>query len=129
MKYSDIYFDALRTGLSDLSESKEMQFHRWSGGIEGEMSTFEEAVCLTFDDSGLAKVVDSARDASTIPAEVNSLVDSLSNHLFSIPENLSVEELCSHPEMVHVRIKARKLLDVFGAELVVPTTDREVERK
>jgi hypothetical protein len=113
MKYSDINFDALKTGLSDLSESEEMQLHRWTGGIEGEMSTFDEAVCITFDNSGLSKVMDSVRDASTIPSEVRLLAKSLSNHIFSVPSYLSVEEFCAHPEMVNVRIEARKLLDIL----------------
>lgn len=53
-------------GLEELAD-RELQERLWTGGIDGEMSSFVEAAISMLDDSGLSRIIDLNRPSDEMP--------------------------------------------------------------
>ena len=96
-------------GLHELSD-RARQEALWVNGIN-EMSSFSEAICEVFDDSGLMRALEKDEVASPL-RDMFLRLDSLIEH---VPEDAKPEDVISHPAMNGVRQAARKLLDHLEA--------------
>lgn len=75
------------------------------------MSSFEEAQCGVFDDSGLGKMLDRKKVTEEYGAEVEKIASLLRSLCRSAPTNLMPHELISSAQLVEIRKVARKLLE------------------
>ncbi|MER2510259.1 MAG: hypothetical protein ABTQ27_16100 [Amaricoccus sp.] len=96
-------------GLEELSD-KELQERLWTGNVDGEMSSFVEAICSIFDDSGLGKVLDSSEISDQISSEVREKAIHLSRLVRLVPQSAAPLDLIQHPAMNDVRSMALELL-------------------
>jgi hypothetical protein len=98
--------DALRE-LSDES----LQRRRWLSSGEGEVSSFTEAVCQLFDDSGLGDELDKGREifGHSIDDGLRQFVVML-RRLQHLERTISPASLIEHADMAAVRARARELL-------------------
>jgi hypothetical protein len=99
-------------GLEELSDL-EFQKRVWTGRSDGEMSTFEEAICATFDDSGLGIALDSERKRAELPSALCDVAMKLDSLVKKVPRGLSPMETISHPKMSDVREVAKKMLMIL----------------
>jgi hypothetical protein len=104
-------------GLEELSD-RDFQEHVWLGKSENEMSSFVEAVCHTFDDSGLADSLDSERKSALMEPGVRNSALQLAQLIKKIPQSLPQDEIINHPAMQEVRLKAGEIL------LILKTSNR-----
>jgi hypothetical protein len=104
--------EILLWGLEELSD-KNFQERVWLGKSVGEMSSFDEAVCATFDDSGLGILLDSDRRRTEIPPDQRELAIKLSRLVKKIPRGRSPSEVIDHPAMQSVRETAKELLMIL----------------
>lgn len=101
-------------GLEELA-SLEEQNRLWIGNSTEEMSTYEEAVCHVFDDSGLGAELDSLEKRKRYQAEFLNLTNELrSVTRGSTLRNLPPTELIETKEMEVIRSLSKKLLDYVG---------------
>ena len=107
----DLNMEGILRGLEELSNQSE-QKRLWAGiGNDGEeISSFAEAVCWTFDDSGLSMLLERGGISERIPPAQIENLRQLSLLCKSIPSQLSPEEEISHPIMAEVRLGAAKIL-------------------
>ena len=96
-------------GLEELSD-RDMQERIWLGNSPGEMSSFVEAICSTFDDSGLGAALDSNRDKVEISPELREKALQLDRLIKSVPQTLAEIEIINHPVMQEIRIIAGEML-------------------
>ncbi len=101
-------------GLEELSD-RDYQERVWLGNSPGEMSTFEEAVCQTFNDSGFGAVLDSERKRAELSPVLRELGMKLRRLLKKVPYDLSPLEEINHPAMKDVRETAKEMLVVLKA--------------
>lgn len=96
-------------GLEELSD-RDRQEKVWTGKAVGEMSSFVEAICSTFDDSGLARVLDAKRPIDTLSPEIEEKARQLDRVIRGIPQSGPPLEIIEHPAMNDVRVLAAELL-------------------
>jgi hypothetical protein len=103
--------DALRE-LSDES----LQRRRWLSSGEGEVSSFTEAVCQLFDDSGLGDELDKGREVfgHSIDDSLRQF-DMMLSRLHDLERTISRESFIEHPEMAAVRSRASGLVRQLSA--------------
>lgn len=107
--------DRILDCLRDLTD-RELQLRLWTGrGSNGEMWTFEEAVCQLYDDTGLGDALDQGCTGYSPEAE-GSLRDLL-RLLNRVPADASPESQVDHPAMIKARTAAGVALRAVGASL------------
>lgn len=101
-------------GLEELSDKAEQE-RLWLGdGKSGqEVSSFHEAVCCTFDDTGLSILMEEGMESETISTAQFESIKQLLALCKSIPSHLSPRETIDRPDMVEVRKLAEKILATF----------------
>ena len=103
----------LRDSLSELA-SQDLQERYWLHGAEfNEISSFEEAICGVFDDSGLSRAIDTGWVAKNVAVEVRSVIAELDKAVGLVPQGQAPEVVISHPAMDEVREVAGRLLGLF----------------
>lgn len=102
-------------GLQELA-NKEMQMRYWVYGNDNEMSSFEEAICMVFDDAGLTRAMEKGYLKKNFSEELCRKVSELDKALDSIPQNVRPEEQIENPYMETVRAIAQDLLILFSKE-------------
>lgn len=102
----------LLDSLNELA-SEELQWKLWVHGNDNLMSSFTEAVCGVFDDSGLDRAKKTGYLANNFPVEICVLVDRLYKLIRKVPDNLKPEETINHPEMQSIRLVSYELLNFF----------------
>ena len=106
-----INYTPLLVGLEELA-TIEIQHSRWVEG-KNEISSFTEAICQVFDDSHLAKAIDSGHLANEFSNEIFSNVTKLDKLIDSIPEFESPQVIIEHPKMKNIRNLAQELFMQF----------------
>jgi hypothetical protein len=96
-------------GLEELSD-RDLQEKLWTGKMDGEMSSFVEAICSTFNDSGLASILDSERSIDQISSEIKEKALQLNRSIKRVPQSATTSEIIEHPAMNDVRVLAAELL-------------------
>lgn len=102
--------------LKELGD-RELQETLWMAKIPGKMSTFDEAWCGAFDDSGLAIAMESYALEREYSQEICLKCHELHRLLHHIqrqlPRNVSDLKVIQHPEMDAVRAIANDLAQLF----------------
>jgi hypothetical protein len=108
--------DAIVECLTELSDES-LQRRRWlaegvdpSGAVE--MSSFEEAVCGLFDDTGLSGALE--KGATGFGEDVDRQLRELHKLLNPIDSRRSPKEIMSDPRMARVRKISSDLLRMIG---------------
>ena len=96
-------------GLEELSD-RALQEKLWLGKCEGEMSTFDEAICTTFDDSGFGDALDSPANKFGLSEVLREKANRLRALIHKIPHTLDDKDIIIHPQMDSVRSAASELL-------------------
>lgn len=99
-------------GLEELSD-RDFQERVWLGKSEDEMSSFVEAVCTTFDDSGLGIALDSEAKRAELPPRLYEMANKLNRLIAKVPQGLSPSEIVNHPAMADVREAAKEMLMIL----------------
>jgi hypothetical protein len=107
--------DVLRWCIEELA-SRDEQERLWLGRSQNEMSSFEEAVCGVFDDSGLTRAFESGYLEKNYSDEFCGKVNELHRAIHSVPEKLRPQEIIDHPRMEKIRILAREMLEMLSKE-------------
>jgi hypothetical protein len=94
-------------GLTELSD-EHLQSRLWTGKIEGQMSSFTEAMCSVFDDSGFQDTVENQGQYFGLSID-NQILD-LGNLAQSIDQNIDPAELVETLEMRAIRALAQHIL-------------------
>lgn len=94
--------DSLIWGLEELSD-RELQQRLWTGEVDGEISSFTEAICSTFDDSGLGLILDSGQPTDQISAEAMLKAVQLDYVIKKIPQSVASLDIICHAAMEDVR--------------------------
>lgn len=103
-----IDFDRVREALEELC-SRDRQFILWTGRGNGKkISSFVEASCSVFDDSGLGDVL--RTESSALDAELRALFVELSQALNQIDEDQDPDVMIASDEMEQVRRLATQVL-------------------
>jgi hypothetical protein len=95
--------------LEELSD-REIQESVWLGNSEGEISSFVEAYSRTFDDTGLAILLDKGGESDQLTPDIVEKANMLDALLKRIPQSLSEIEIIDHPAMRKARIAAAEML-------------------
>jgi hypothetical protein len=107
--------------LLELSDET-LQRRRWLSSGEGEVSSFTEAVCELFDDSGLGHELDRGR--AVFGAEVDDFLRRFGTTLRDLgrlDRSLPPATLIAHPEMVAARAFAKAILVQISHEPIDDT--------
>lgn len=96
-------------GLEELSD-RDLQEKLWTGKVDGEMSSFVEAISSTFDDSGLGRILDSDQPTDQISPEVKEKATRLDRLIKRVPQSAAPLDVIQHPVMDDVRVLAAELL-------------------
>ena len=107
----DLNIEDIIWGLKELSDKSEQE-RLWAGiGNDGdEISSFTEAICCTFDHTGLSKLIEKGGTSERIPPSQIQELEQLSILCKSIPNQLSPMEEIDHPLMIKVRFAAARIL-------------------
>jgi hypothetical protein len=82
----------------------------WLPSDDPRISSFEEAVAQTYDDSGLSIALDKSMAAEVVGAEAVARLEDLLRVLHSVDSDCPVEDLIASPEMEEVRGRAAAAL-------------------
>jgi hypothetical protein len=96
--------------LLELSD-KELQRRRWLSRGDGEVSSFSEAICQLFDDTGLGHELERGRVIFSF--EMDELLRQFEASLKaagSLDRKLSRDEFISHPDMAAIRAISTAIL-------------------
>jgi hypothetical protein len=101
--------------IDSLEELSDEKFHTalWSGKMKGMQSSFTEAVCILFDDSGLGIELDSGDFERNHSSELYLSVCSLRVLLREIDDSGTPEQTLRNPKMRQVREAANALKKLF----------------
>lgn len=110
MNINDINLEVLKWNLEEMA-SLEEQRQLWLARRKGEMSTFEEACCGIFDDSGLSRAMDKGLVEDYYGNEVAQKVEILNHLIDKVPDNLNPNDLIEHPIMCQIRQAAKEVLE------------------
>jgi len=83
----------------------------WAGRSPTEMSSFSEAVCGLFDDSGLGDALD--RDGTVFTDEIDGLFRELDVAIHKVDASCPAERFIRSPEMARVRRWSAHLLSLL----------------
>lgn len=86
----------------------------WATFAAPEQSSFEEAVCGLYDDSGLGNELDKSHAVFSAVADAKLRV--LGDKLSAIDSNRAPLEIIKDPKMEEVRVLARELLDLLAKQ-------------
>jgi len=100
----------LKWSLEELSNI-EQQRRLWLGQSKDEMSSFEEACCGVFDDSGLTRAFDKGLVERDYGEGVASMVKELGVLVGSVESNLSPKDVIQHRAMTRMRSLSKELLE------------------
>jgi hypothetical protein len=103
----------LREGLEELA-SLPLQRQLWLSAESP--CSFVEAVCQTYDDSGLSDAIDSPATVEALGADAVRLLQELSRALKRVDDTLSEDELIVSEPMDRVRELAAAALAAIGRE-------------
>ena len=101
--------NTLRCRLEELADEAE-QKRLWLGGSTDEMSSFSEAQCGVFNDSGLGRMLDKGVVASEFGPDVAKLALELRSLCKMIPTNVPETEVIDDEVMLLIRVVANQLL-------------------
>ena len=107
-----VYRQGLLEALRELS-SREAQEALWLRGDPENISSFTEAICRVFDDSGLTRALESGRLQAVVSEELLQKLVQLHDSIRLIPEASSPTTILEHPGMESVRALAGELLRLF----------------
>lgn len=114
----NVYMKTVLKKLEELSD-RSIQGRLWlSDGSSGEVSSFEEACCGLFNDSGL--IIALERGETGLPEDVNQKLRELDTQLERVDERYGMlpdEPLIQVPEMVKVRQLAAEALALIRRTL------------
>lgn len=91
-------------GLKELSDSN-LQQRLWIDGND-EMSSYTEAICMIFDDSGLGLSI----EKGSLDEPLLRSFKELGEVIDTIPENEAPENIMSHPNMPKLQQLASKII-------------------
>jgi hypothetical protein len=106
---------SLLDGLRELA-SLDLQIRLWLDGEDDQMSSFTEAICKVFDDSGLTRIVEANELKKYFPDEICSRINNLDRLINCVPEFAEPHEIVEHPEMNQIRLVAAELLKLLGTK-------------
>ena len=103
--------DKQRVGLAleELANREEQERLWLSDGSSGEVSSFTEAICGLYDDSGLSRALDSGE----LSDELSKRFCELSRRIDRMPQDISPQEQIDHPAMKEISIIAREILAMW----------------
>lgn len=107
-----IYLAALREGLTELA-SEELQRQLWLSSDGRGVSSFDEAVSRTYDDSGLSVALEKGDAAERLAPQAVECLQQLRRALQSVDRSLAVEKLIASKGMTTVREVAKSALDAM----------------
>jgi hypothetical protein len=99
--------NTLQWALEELS-SHSLQENLWLGKIDGQMSSFSEAKCGVFDDSGLGEALTNQK--SGLPPQFVNKAKQFQRLLSQINSDADPTNLLANPKMADVRAAAAELL-------------------
>lgn len=102
------------SGLEELADLK-VQEKLWTGKIEGQIGSVEEAFCRVFDDSSLGRVLDSKKERDRLPAALRDKAVELDRAGRKIPDGADPWDVIKNPAMNDVRALAAELLALVKA--------------
>lgn len=105
-----VNIDVARWSLEELASIEE-QKRLWLGASTGEMSSFEEACCGVFDDSGVTRALDKGFLLQNYGSEIVGQFESLNASIQKVPSNLKPSDLIDLPLMDEIRSKAKLILE------------------
>lgn len=91
-------------GLKELSDSN-LQQRLWVDGND-EMSSYTEAICMIFDDSGLGLSI----EKGSLDEPLLGSFKELDEVIDTIPENETPEDIMGHPNMPKLQQVASKII-------------------
>ena len=106
-----IHEQSLLEGLLELSDET-VQENLWDNadGNTDEMSSYEEAICFVFDDSGASRAFEKGQLETVYGADFTKRFARLDSLVGSIPIELSSKEIIKHPRMEEIREVASELV-------------------
>jgi len=114
-----IHEQSLLEGLLELSD-KTMQENLWDNADENidEMSSYGEAVCFVFDDSGASRAFEKGQLETVYGADFTEKFAQLDSLVCLVPMELSPKEIIEHPRMVEIREVAGELVRLLENETI-----------
>jgi hypothetical protein len=104
-----VHIDSLIWGLEELSD-RSLQERLWTGKIEGEVSSFVEAVSSTFDASGLGNLLDLNKSTNQISKDAMEKAAALRRLIQRTPQRGEPMDIIQHPRMDDIRTLAAEIL-------------------
>lgn len=101
--------------LRELSDA-DYQAALWTGKLEGEQSSFTEAVCALFDDAGLARAIDSGNLEKSYSNALCMQARQLRALVALIDDTRTPEDTLNNPKMNEMREVASELNKLFLIE-------------
>ena len=91
--------------LECLRELADLRFQEqvWTGLVPGQMSSFPELVCQTFDDTGLTDATEAGVVRAELGDEIAALLERLDSTVGTVDASLPVEMLVVSEPMCEVR--------------------------
>lgn len=117
-----INLELVLEALRELSDAN-YQAILWTGKSEGEQSSFTEAVCVLFDDAGLAREIDSGSLEKTYSNALCECVRQLRTLVALIDDTGSPRQTLKQSRMHNVRELSYELREMFLAESQQTPTD------
>jgi len=108
--------------LRELSDA-DYQSALWDGKSAGEQSSFTEAVCVLFDDAGLAREIDSGSLERTYSKPLCQCARQLRTLVALIDDTGTPEQTMNQSKMNALREMAHELREMFLAESQRPPLD------
>lgn len=106
-----IYVEDVLNGLNELS-SKKLQERLWlSDGPNGDVSSFDEAICRIFDDGGVTR----AMESQALPANLLSIFERLNTLIDKVPNNIHPKNIIEDPGLREIGTVAKSILEEFSA--------------
>lgn len=110
-----IAIDRLVLALRELSDEV-FQRKAWLASSGPVVSSFAEQVSQTFDDTGLADVLDSQQRPSALSEEAYSALKQLDRAVKEIDQSKPPQDLLRDPRMKQVRFCARRVLELIESK-------------
>ena len=109
-------FNTLIWALEELANKQE-QLRLWTGQVQGQVGSFEESVSGVFDDSGLARLIDSGDPQGLLSREAMTQAILLRRVTRRVQLSVAPFELVESLEMNLVRTHANELLMLLKQSL------------
>ncbi|MCX5580474.1 hypothetical protein [Kaistia terrae] len=106
-------------GLEEFADA-EYQERVWAGNGRGEMSSFEEALTATFDNSRLDQILYTGRGTDQLSLQMLALARKLNIAVQKVPQLGPAEAILGHHAMADVRLIAKEMLSLIESEGLVP---------